>query len=166
MKTLCLFLILSATSIFSQENPWEPKSSENPWAVQNEEKDSVETIDVIESKDTIKSDSSDLLERARQEAKDEYRAGGDFAFGFANGAILNFTGVYTTLIYGLITTKKEKEASNTVNTDSTYVSIDSELLKKQTKKAVKNKKLSRALVGTLAGSLTQFAVLIGIITLL
>lgn len=166
MKTRFLFLLLISTSIFSQENPWERKSSENPWVLENEETNPSDTIDVIERQDTVKTNSSRLLEEAGQEAKDEYKAGGDFAFGFLSGAIMNFTGVYPTLIYGLVTTKKEKVASNTVNTDSTYVSIDSELLNKQTKKAVKNKKLGHALIGTVVGSITQVAAILGIAILL
>jgi hypothetical protein len=177
MKALFILLFLSSVA-FGQENPWENKNTKNPWGNQTkkvEKKDTVNTIADQPKKDTIivKEDESKptellsfkqeeiLLKSAKEKVASEYKSGNDFAVGFTTGLFMNFLGIVPDIPYVLIDTKREKQVLSDIGSDSTYVAINDNELRAETKETIKAKKFFATIGGTAVGSLVQiFAIIL------
>jgi hypothetical protein len=173
MKALTLILLFYSLLGFAQENPWEPKKTENPWATEeveeNEEVKKENKIDTVSQEEntaeTIKT-NKDMKYHIRNTAKNNYKSGSDFGVGVATGLFLNLGGLFVDGLISLPTTKKEQAAIEKTASDSTYVELDPKEVEKETKKAIKGKRIFTSLGGTLAGSMAQIAILTGIIIFL
>lgn len=165
MKTLFVISFLFAITLFAQENPWEPKKAENPWATETEKEKETASDSLIKPEQNSKTEATDekLLIELKKDAKDQYKAGGDFAVGFTSGFVLNYAGALVATIYSLPNNKQEKRIVEAVTADSTYSSIDSDLTKKEAKNAVKGKKILYSLLGTATGAIAQIAVILALI---
>lgn len=175
MKKLLIFIALFSLSTFAQEeNPWERPQTENPWETESseEKKEVVKTKETFETPSPNKADTTvvltsaqekEILREVKSKAIKNYKAGGSFAFGFVSGLILNGGGIYLDVIYVLPSGKKEKKAIAQTASDPEFANVDSDKLRSKARSGVKLKKLGYSVLGTLAGSATQFIVLVGII---
>lgn len=169
MRLFILFFLFSFAA-FSQENPWENKNKENPWKTEEQTTTTTEkpAVDSAATVDTIYVNQEELeilLENAGEDAKQLYKSGGDFAFGFTSGLLFNYVGGLVSCVYIFPNSKKEKRVIQDVMDNPNYDQVEDETLEKEVKKRVKNKKILTTIGGVLAGSVTQIIVLLGIISI-
>ena len=126
MRALVLITLLSFGICFGQENPWALKG-ENPWKAYPQQatempQETDSTSAAKEEKDSISLQARPMEEnlseteiyfRAENRAKEVYKSGGDFAFGFVTGICFNVLGVFPDVIYIAPNFKKEKRAIET-----------------------------------------------------
>ena len=176
MRALVLITLLSFGICFGQENPWALKG-ENPWKAYPQQatempQETDSTSAAKEEKDSISLQARPMEEnlseteiyfRAENRAKEVYKSGGDFAFGFVTGICFNVLGVFPDVIYIAPNFKKEKRAIEKVVSEVPNETCDKEKLRKKVKNKVKSKKGLSTIAGTLTGALTQISIGIVII---
>ncbi len=117
----------------------------------------------IVSNDTTKilpEDKIGVLINLKELGKTQTSGNAELLIGIGSGLIINFYGIVPALISSLIPTRKSEGKVEILienNPNLTYEDI------KQYKSGARKKRVSRAVVGTLIGSATQFILVIGFI---
>lgn len=188
MRIMIVFIILFQTIAYTQENPWKTKKGENPWKNYPTNKTvKIDTIQRISTTDTLvniseKTDSTDLainaeksdeeittianqnqlLKQAENNAKKEYKIGGDIATGFLAGLVLNIYGLPIGVGTSFISTKKEKAIITKTIETKTVNSTTKKKLKSRTKAAIRKKRIGATITGVMLGITTQIAIILAI----
>lgn len=178
IRFIILFILFPGT-LLCQENPWEQKSKTNPWETGTEKKKEKKTVKKDESitekeKESPKLDTlllpdstaqyqlitEDMKYHIRKTARENYKSGADFGVGLTTGLLFSLGGIFIDGIIIIPDNKREKEAVETTAVDSTYQSYDPEVLRKESKRAIKGKKVGSTIGGTIVGAFAQIGVLV------
>jgi len=164
IRFIILFILFPGT-LLCQENPWEQKSKTNPWETETEKKKEKEspkldTLLLLDSTAQYQLITEDMKYHIRKTARENYKSGADFGVGLTTGLLFSLGGVFIDGLIIIPDNKREKEAVKTTTADSTYKTYDPEVLRKESKRAIKGKKVGSTIGGTIVGAFAQIGVLV------
>jgi hypothetical protein len=95
----------------------------------------------------------------RNTAKDNYKSDADFGIGLATGLFFSFGGI---LVDGLVIVpenRREKEAVKITASDTTYAEYNPNAVQSESKRAIRGKKVSSTIGGTVVGAFLQLGII-------